>query len=223
MSKRSAVLAAAMVAVAAIAASAQGPGMGPGAGPGAGPGGPGMGKGRMDRKVERKMVGPDGPGMGRLLPPGTWWRDSSTVTAIGLSPEQQKKIDGIFLESRVQLIHMHASIQEAQLRLDDTLSAPTLDAAKAQKEADEIADTRASLEKADVHMLLSIRGVLSADQWTKLQALRPHDGPGRPGRVPGSQRGMRRDGPPDNGMPHPPAPGQRPDGPQDGPQDDDQQ
>jgi Spy/CpxP family protein refolding chaperone len=207
--KRNGFLAAMLGVASALSASAQGPGNGP---QGMGPMGPGHGF----YKVETKGPGMNG-GPGRLLPPGTWWRDQQVATAIGLSADQQKKIDGLFLEARVQLIHMHATLEENQLRLDDTLSAPALDAAKAQKEIDEAADTRASLEKAEAHMLLSIRGVLSTDQWTKLQNLRPH------GMVRDMDRGMdrgprgpkanHRDGPQDNGMPHPPAAGQRPDGP----------
>jgi hypothetical protein len=38
------------------------------------------------------------------------------------------------------------------------------------KQISKIADLRADLEKADAKMLLSLRGVLTADQWTKLQA-----------------------------------------------------
>lgn len=111
-------------------------------------------------------------GIGGRLPHGTWWRNPATVTAIGLSSDQQKKIDDIFMNARVQLIHMHASLEENQLRLDDALNAPQFDAARAQKYIDEGADLRASLEKADAHMLLSIRGVLTADQWTRLQNAR---------------------------------------------------
>lgn len=203
--KRSAVLALALAAASTMGALAQGP-VGPGAGPGAGP--------RFDPMDKKSMGGPN-----RLLPPGTWWRDQQVATAIGLTPDQQKKIDGIFLDARVQLIHMHASLEESQLRLDDTLSAPTLDAVKAQKEIDESADTRASLEKAEAHMLLTIRGVLTADQWIKLQSVHPRHGEMVPDR--GRGKGLRRDGPRDNGMPQPPAPGQRPDGPP-SPQDDQQ-
>ena len=203
ISRRSVILTAVLCAAATVA-TAQGPSMGQG------PGGPGMGK--MDHRGMR----PGGPGgAGKLLPPGTWWRDQSTVTAIGLSADQQKKIDGIFLESRVQLIHMHASLEEDQVRLDDTLSAPTLDAAKAQKQIDEAADTRASLEKAEAHMLLTIRGVLTADQWTKLQSLRPHgrgpEGPQGPGHM--GKRGPGHGGP--MGAPPQGGPGGQP-GPQQG-------
>lgn len=185
------------------------------------PGGPGPAMPMGHRGMESMGHGMHGGG-DRLLPPGTWWRDQQTASAIGLSAEQQKKIDGIFLDARVQLIHMHATLEEAELRLDDTLHAPSLDAARAQKEIDQAADTRASLEKVEAHMLLSIRGVLTADQWTKLQALharRFDHGPDMR-RGPDARRGAmgmhgRRgpDGPPDNGMPHAPAAGQRPDGP----------
>ena len=154
----------------------------------------------------------EGPGMehgpARWLPPGTWWRDQSTVTAIGLSADQQKKIDDIFLNARVQLIHMHASLEENQVRLDDALNATTFDAGRAQKLIDEGADDRAALEKADAHMLLAIRGVLTADQWTKLHTLRPRGPRGdgeRSDRGPGLRRGpdgARRGG----GLMNPPTP-----------------
>jgi len=189
-----------------LGAAAQGPGVGPG------PMGLGQGLYKMEPKGPGMHGGPD-----RLLPPGTWWRDQQVIAAIGLSADQQKKIDAIFLEARVQLIHLHATLEETQVRLDDTLSAPTLDSAKAQKQIDDAADTRAGLEKAEAHMLLTIRGVLTSDQWGKLQTLHPRGMERKmdrgSDRGPGGPKSFRRDGPQDNSMPHPPAAGQRPDGP----------
>ena len=68
------------------------------------------------------------------------------------------------------------------------------DQARSLAEISKIADLRADLEKADAKMLLSLRGVLTADQWTKLQAdqrarhERPMDGRGQK-RGPDGQRG----------------------------------
>jgi Spy/CpxP family protein refolding chaperone len=107
--------------------------------------------------------------LGRLLPEGTWWRNPELVSRIGLTAEQQKHIDDIFLHSRVQLIHMHASLEEEQLLLEPLLNANPVDQVKALAQIGKIADTRAELEKTDAKMLLSIRAVLNADQWTKLQ------------------------------------------------------
>lgn len=162
----------------------------PPAGPG-GPGGPVHGHG-MHRGPEGPGGGPGGP-EGRLLPPGTWWRNQDVVSRIGLSADQQKRIDGIFLESRVQLIHMHASLEEDQLRLDGALQATPFNQNEALAQSNKVADMRADLEKANAKMLLTIRGVLTADQWTKLQAAGP--GPGTPpARMGDGKRGDHRNG-----------------------------
>jgi len=135
-----------------------------------------------------------------LLPPGTWWRSPDWIAKLGLTADQQKRIDDIFLESRVKLIFMHASLEEEQLRLEPLLNANPVDQAKALAQISKIADTRADLEKADAKMLLSIRAVLNADQWTKLHAEHPRMQRGGEMGAPG---GMR---PPMRGQGGPPPP-----------------
>ena len=143
---------------------------------------------------------------GHLLPPGTWWRNPEVIAKLNLTGDQQKRIDDIFMQSRVQLIHMHASLEEEQLLLEPLLNANPVDQGKALAQIGKIADTRADLEKADAKMLLGIRGVLNADQWTKLRAEHPRmphggdmGGPGAPGAR--GLRGRGQAGPP----PAPPA------------------
>jgi Spy/CpxP family protein refolding chaperone len=167
---------------------------------------------KSDDKGGREMPGREMRGLGGgMLPPGTWWRDAAVAGRIGLSAEQQKRIDEIFLQSRVQLIHMHASLEEEELMLEPLLNANPVDQGKALAQIGKIADTRADLEKADAKMLLGIRAVLTADQWTKLQAERHamrrgiegRRGPGGEG-APGGMRGPMGHGP--GGMPGPPPP-----------------
>ena len=143
----------------------------------------------------------EGRGMG-IVPHGTWWKNPSMIQALNLSTDQQKRMDDIFLQSRIQLIHMHASLEEEQLKLEPLLNANPPDQNRALAQISKIADLRADLEKTDAKMLLSLRAVLTADQWTKLQAerhmrredremprgLRNFNGPGGPGR-PGTQDG----------------------------------
>jgi Spy/CpxP family protein refolding chaperone len=106
---------------------------------------------------------------GAMMPFGMWWKNPDVAARIGLTTEQQKRIGDLFLQSRVQLIHMHASLQEEQLLLEPLLDATPLNEAKAMAQIDKIADTRADLEKANAKMLLDIRSVLTADQWNKLR------------------------------------------------------
>ena len=167
--------------------------------------------------------GPEGGGMG-IVPPGTWWKNPATITSLTLTADQQKKLDDTFLQSRISLIHLHASLEEEQLKLETLLNSNPPDQTKTLAQISKIADLRAGLEKADAKMLLSLRSVLTADQWTKLQADqrsrrdrpaegrgtgrgaeagRGQGGPGGPGRQggPAGQGGPRPNGP---GAPPPP-------------------
>ncbi len=157
--------------------------------------------------------GPGGMGgsMG-IVPPGTWWKNPDTITALSLSADQQKKMDDMFLQSRIALIHLHASLEEEQLKLEPLLNVNPPDQTRALAQISKIADLRADLEKANAKMLLGLRSVLTADQWTRLQAQQHahHDRPDRAeGRVDGRGQG--------NGQSHGPQgrPGQQ--GPQNGP------
>jgi Spy/CpxP family protein refolding chaperone len=108
-------------------------------------------------------------GMG-IVPPGTWWKNPTVVTDLALTADQLKKLDDTFLQSRISLVHLHASLEEEQLKLEPLINTNPPDQARALAQISKIADLRAELEKADARMLLSLRGVLTADQWTKLQA-----------------------------------------------------
>jgi Spy/CpxP family protein refolding chaperone len=130
------------------------------------------------------MRGHEGPGgMDRGMGPhGMWWKNPEVITAIGLTPDQQKKIEDLFIRSRVQLIVLHSTLEQEQVLLEPVLDANPVDQNAAMAAIDKIANSRADLEKANAKMLLSIRGVLTPDQWTKLQAQHEHPrGPGGPG------------------------------------------
>jgi len=124
-------------------------------------------------------------------PEGMWWKNPNVVQRLTLTPEQVKKMDGIFQTSRIQLIDLKANVEKQEVMLEPLLSANPLDTAKAQAQIDKVADARADLEKANAKMLLGIRGVLTPDQWTKLRDRSHGDGGGQggPGPAGGQMRG----------------------------------
>lgn len=106
----------------------------------------------------------------RIAPPGMWWKNPDIVEKLSLSSDQQKRMDDIFQQSRLQLIDLKANVEKQEVMLEPMLSANPPDTNKVLAQIDHVAGARAELEKANARMLLGIRGVLSADQWTKLQA-----------------------------------------------------
>jgi Spy/CpxP family protein refolding chaperone len=166
------------------------------------PGGPdGPPEQSPDRPGRRGMGGPGGPGGSggplRLGPPGRWWDDPEFIKKLGLSDDQQKKMDEIFNSSRLKLIDQFAAVQKEEAIMEPLVAADPPDENKLLAQIDRVAQARAELEKANARMLLGIRSQLTHEQWLKLKAERPPmHGPMRgPGRPPDGSPGPD-DGPP---------------------------
>jgi Spy/CpxP family protein refolding chaperone len=134
-----------------------------GAGFHGGPGGP-----------ERGAMGA-GMGDGHFGPGGMWWKNPMLVQRLTLTPDQVKRMDAIFQQSRIELIDLKANLEKQEVLLEPMLSANPPDTPKATLQIDKVADARASLEKSNAKMLLGIRAILTPDQWTKLHT---RGGPG---------------------------------------------
>ena len=160
--------------------------------PGGPDGPPQQGPGRPGR---HGMDGPGGPGRGlRLGPPGRWGDDPEFVKNLGLSEDQQKKMDDIFNSARLKLIDLSASVQKEEAIMEPLVAADPPDENKLLAQIDRVAQARAELEKANARMLLGIRRQLTHEQWLKLKAERPPmHGPMR-GSMQGPMQGMGRPG-----------------------------
>lgn len=100
--------------------------------------------------------------------PDRWWRRPSTVQSLGLTADQQKKMDDVFQQFRLKLIDANAGLQKAEATLEPLVSAEPLDESKIAAQIDRVAEARAELEKTNGRMLLGIRKLLTPAQWAKL-------------------------------------------------------
>jgi Spy/CpxP family protein refolding chaperone len=151
--------------------------------------GPGSSGGKMDQSRGGWGGGEGMRGGLRVGPPGIWWHNADLIQKLNLTPDQQKKMDDILQQSKLQLIDLRANVEKQEVLMEPMLAANPPDTNKILAQIDHTAQARAELEKANAKMLLGIRNVLTPDQWTKLQAERR------------DRRGMRRGGPDGQGGP----------------------
>ena len=133
-------------------------------------------------------------------PPGIWWHNPDLVQKLTLTPDQQKRMDDILQQSRLQLVDLRANVEKQELLMEPMLAANPPDTNKVLAQIDHTAQARAELEKATARMLLGIRNVLTPDQWSKLQTerrtrIRRDDMPGGPGEPRGPGRPAGPGGP----------------------------
>src|SRR5262252_5324230 len=56
--------------------------------------------------------------------PGRWWHNPDMAQRLGLSADQQKRMDDIFQQSRLKLIDLTASLQKEEAVLEPLMEAP---------------------------------------------------------------------------------------------------
>jgi Spy/CpxP family protein refolding chaperone len=127
--------------------------------------------------------GPGGDAMpgpfraGRPGDAGRWWENPETARQIGLSQQQQEKVHAVLQSHRARLFELSQRVQQEDFAMDGLMNADQLDENAVIAQSGRVADARAELEKYRVRMLVELRGILTLDQWHKLQALRPEPGP----------------------------------------------
>jgi len=140
---------------------------------------------------------------------GKWWKNSDVVRELQLTDAQATQLETAFFDHRMKLIDLKANVEREEARLQPLIEADQLDLPKVSAQLDAVLGARAQLEKQQTMMMLSMRKVLTVEQWKKLQKIqmereRHWDGyaPGAPGgprmRTPGPDR--------EAGPPRPPEP-----------------
>ena len=102
---------------------------------------------------------------------GKWWKNSDVVQDLQLTEEQILKIETTFLDHRLKLIDLKADVERNEARLQPLIEADRPDEAKVSAQLDLLLAARGKLEKENAMMMLSIRRVLSVEQWKQLEAI----------------------------------------------------
>lgn len=159
-----------LATTAGMAAQGHGGGGRPMGGGGRGSGFPGMG-GEPGKEAGGGRM-PGGRNTMRRGPAGRWWDDTRYAHSVGLTDEQQRRMDAVFQENRGTLVSSLDTLRQAEARLS-TLSAsdhPSESALNA--EIQNVAQARADLEKANTHMVLQIRNEMTEEQINRMEKLK---------------------------------------------------
>ena len=152
------------------------------------PGGPGM-KMRM-------------PGPGHEMGMGGWWKNSELATQLKLTDQQKQQLEKTYTEYRLQLIDQRAAVEREEVKLQPLMDADQIDRNKVSAQLDTLIAARTKLEKTSAMMHVTMREILTPDQWKQLQSMHMRHrgmgegrGEGR-GMGPGSPGMRRRQTPP---------------------------
>lgn len=121
------------------------------------------------------------------MPPGKWWRRAEVAQRLGLTSDQQLRLDEVFRINARDLVDLKADVEKRSIDLRSAFEQPQLDRADVQKAAARVSEARGKLFEREVIMLVEMRSVLNDQQWAHLRDRLQDRGDQRPKR-PGSQR-----------------------------------
>jgi hypothetical protein len=103
-----------------------------------------------------------------------FWRNPEFAKIVGLTADQQRKMEDAFQQHRLKLIDLNGSLAKEE----SVLSALMADLRPEEEtrvlgQIDRVAQVRTELEKANARMLLGLRQVLTTEQWSKLSTATP--------------------------------------------------
>jgi len=104
-------------------------------------------------------------------PVGRWWDNRSVVQQVGISHEQQKRMDSIFNTNKPAVLTSYKTFLKAQANLESVNKDPQADKSKVFAAIDAVNEARSNLQKTTSGMLLQIREEMNPEQIEKLQKL----------------------------------------------------
>lgn len=104
-------------------------------------------------------------------PAGRWWDDKKFTQTIGITHEQQRRMDNIFDANKSAILESYKVFLKQQSRLESINKDPHADQATTFAAIDAVNSARAALQKATAQMLLQIRHEMNSDQIDKLEKL----------------------------------------------------
>lgn len=124
-------------------------------------------------------------GIGRAaegLPGGKWWNRPEVVKKLALTKEQRSKLDNIFRASAPSLIDLKGEVEKRAIDLRAQLDQEELNRQAIQTAANRLNESRGKLFERELMMLVDMRGVLTAEQWSEFRdTLEGPNGMGRRG------------------------------------------
>ena len=102
------------------------------------------------------------------LPDGKWWKRPRLAAEIGLTQEQVREIEKIFVHSRPRLIDLRGELEKRQLTLQESMEDHGVDRQVVEKQIEAVENARAELQKARALMILDMKQVLRPEQWDRL-------------------------------------------------------
>lgn len=127
-----------------------------------------------DRGGDDDMRGPGrGDSHGSMkgnMPRGQWWRMPGVAEKLGLSPEEQKQLDTLYMTHRREMITLKAEVEKEKLEFEYLIDKEKIDEQAIKSQFAKLHDARGKMSLARFTFLLEVRKLLGYERYQKLKS-----------------------------------------------------
>jgi Spy/CpxP family protein refolding chaperone len=106
-----------------------------------------------------------------------WW-DSPVAKDLNLTDDQNRQIREIVKEYRTKMIDQRASVEKAEVELQDIFNEDNFDQRRGNEAIERLIAARGDITRSFSQMSLRLRAILTPDQYHELMRRRPNMQPG---------------------------------------------
>jgi Spy/CpxP family protein refolding chaperone len=109
-----------------------------------------------------------GPAMANGSSRWRWWQNDEIITQLKLTPEEIKKLDDAYVESRRGMLEIMGRVEAERFKLEEMMSRPEIDVAAVREQNRKMESARSELAEVRFDFLLESREILGHARFQKL-------------------------------------------------------
>lgn len=107
---------------------------------------------------------------GFKMPHGKWWRLPSIQKSLNVTPDEQKKLDQLYTESRKRMIDLKATVEKEKLDLEVIMDSEIFNKSACLKQFQSLANAKTKLGTERFSFITEIRALFGQERYLKLSA-----------------------------------------------------
>ncbi|MCP4348766.1 MAG: periplasmic heavy metal sensor [Desulfobacterales bacterium] len=104
------------------------------------------------------------------LPGGKWWRLPNIAKELKLTPDEQKKLDNLFVTNRRKLIDLKNNVEKEKFELETSLESADFDESSCTALFKKLQDARIKLAEEQFRFVVEVRKLLGLYKYQQLKA-----------------------------------------------------
>jgi len=109
-----------------------------------------------------------GPAMANGSSRWRWWQNKEIISQLKLTPEEIKKLDDAYVESRRSMLEIMGRVEAERFKLEEMMSRPEIDVAAVREQNRKMESARSELAEVRFDFLLESREILGHARFQKL-------------------------------------------------------